>query len=162
MIECDDFDLDTGFYLNFMHSLSVVAVPLNVLSIFCILYKSTKQMGSYKWYLLIYQLTSTGIRSHLPGTHFADNILPNTNGLSCFMDCAMDFHHQPLISSPGCLHRFISCCYHRQPVYISVPCRHSDRSFLENQQSRSIHAQDQLCLFPDFKFLSRINCEQLP
>ncbi|KAK6056811.1 7TM chemoreceptor [Cooperia oncophora] len=51
--------LDTGFYLIFMHSLSVVAVPLNVLSIFCILYKSTKQMGSYKWYLLIYQLTST-------------------------------------------------------------------------------------------------------
>ncbi|KAK6028518.1 hypothetical protein OSTOST_05434, partial [Ostertagia ostertagi] len=48
MIECDDFDLSNGFYLVFMHSLSIVAVPLNMLGIYCILYKSTMQMGAYK------------------------------------------------------------------------------------------------------------------
>ncbi|KAK6025828.1 hypothetical protein OSTOST_08259 [Ostertagia ostertagi] len=34
MIECDDFDLSNGFYLVFMHSLSIVAVPLNMLDWF--------------------------------------------------------------------------------------------------------------------------------
>ncbi|VDO23285.1 unnamed protein product [Haemonchus placei] len=59
MIECEDFDLSTGFYLVFMHSLSVVAVPLNLLSFYCILTKSPQQMAAYKWYLLIYQIIST-------------------------------------------------------------------------------------------------------
>ncbi|VDO23286.1 unnamed protein product [Haemonchus placei] len=49
----------TGFYLVFMYLLSAVAVPLNLLSLYCILTKSPAQMAAYKWYLLIYQTIST-------------------------------------------------------------------------------------------------------
>lgn len=59
MIECEDFDLSPQVYLAIMHSLSIIAIPLNVLAVYCIVYKSTRQMGEYKWYLLCYQLTST-------------------------------------------------------------------------------------------------------
>ncbi|KAK6015006.1 7TM chemoreceptor [Ostertagia ostertagi] len=59
MIECDDFNPSMNFYLIFMHCLSVIDLYLNMLAIYCILYKSTKQMGAYKWYLLAYQVVST-------------------------------------------------------------------------------------------------------
>ncbi|KAK6057530.1 7TM chemoreceptor [Cooperia oncophora] len=42
-----------------MHVLSFFAIGFNAFAIYCILYKSTKQMGAYKWYLLSYQLCST-------------------------------------------------------------------------------------------------------
>ncbi|XGW08224.1 hypothetical protein V3C99_010937 [Haemonchus contortus] len=42
-----------------MHILSVIAIAFNAFAIYCILFKSTKQMGIYKWYLLAYQLSST-------------------------------------------------------------------------------------------------------
>ncbi|VDO19635.1 unnamed protein product [Heligmosomoides polygyrus] len=45
-------------YLAIMHSLSIVAIPLNLFSIYCIVYKSTRQMGEYKWYLLASQVAS--------------------------------------------------------------------------------------------------------
>ncbi|KAK6037694.1 7TM chemoreceptor [Cooperia oncophora] len=59
MIECDNFDLENGFYLNLMHSLSVIALLINLFAIYCIVCKSTKQMGTYKWYLFAYQIAST-------------------------------------------------------------------------------------------------------
>ncbi|VDO34818.1 unnamed protein product [Haemonchus placei] len=60
MIVCDDFEIDNNnFYFILMHLLSVFAIAFNAFAIYCILYKSTKQMGIYKWYLLAYQLSST-------------------------------------------------------------------------------------------------------
>ncbi|PIO62801.1 7TM chemoreceptor, partial [Teladorsagia circumcincta] len=59
MIVCDDFDIGSDFYQNLMQVLSFVAVAFNAFAIYCIFYKSPKQMGAYKWYLLIYQLSST-------------------------------------------------------------------------------------------------------
>ncbi|VDO75710.1 unnamed protein product [Haemonchus placei] len=59
MIECDDFDLEPGFYLNLMHTLSIMALVMNLFAVYCVVCKSTKQMGVYKWYLLIYQAAST-------------------------------------------------------------------------------------------------------
>ncbi|PIO75068.1 7TM chemoreceptor [Teladorsagia circumcincta] len=67
---CDERTLrhDSGLYsslrarrlfVNLMHVLSFIAVAFNAFAIYCILCKSPKQMGAYKWYLLIYQLSST-------------------------------------------------------------------------------------------------------
>ncbi|EYC26116.1 hypothetical protein Y032_0011g1569 [Ancylostoma ceylanicum] len=41
-----------------MTVLSFVTLPVNIFAMYCIIRKSTKQMGSYKWYLLAYQLSS--------------------------------------------------------------------------------------------------------
>ncbi|XGW08225.1 hypothetical protein V3C99_010938 [Haemonchus contortus] len=58
MIECDELDLENKFYVTLMHTLSFADLAMNSLAIYCIIYKSTKQMGAYKWYLLIYQIVS--------------------------------------------------------------------------------------------------------
>ncbi|KAL6729750.1 hypothetical protein Aduo_000778 [Ancylostoma duodenale] len=42
-----------------MTTLSIVTPPVNIFALYCIMRKSTKQMSSYKWYLLAYQLTSS-------------------------------------------------------------------------------------------------------
>ncbi|KAK6020900.1 7TM chemoreceptor, partial [Ostertagia ostertagi] len=59
MIECDDFDEEIDSYLNIMHSLCISALFMNLFALYCIVFKSTKQMGAYKWYLLAYQMVST-------------------------------------------------------------------------------------------------------
>lgn len=59
MIQCDEFDPSPLVYRTFMTSLSVVTPPINIFAIYCIIKKSTKQMSSYKWYLLAYQMASS-------------------------------------------------------------------------------------------------------
>lgn len=59
MIQCDDFDLHPIVYRAFMTSLSIITPPINIFALYCILRKSSKQMGNYKLYLLAYQLTSS-------------------------------------------------------------------------------------------------------
>lgn len=59
MIECKDFDPNPHTYLTSMNIISVIALPVNLFTIFCILCKSTKAMSAFKWYLLLYQITST-------------------------------------------------------------------------------------------------------
>ncbi|KAK6728470.1 hypothetical protein RB195_005854 [Necator americanus] len=61
MIGCDDFDPHSELHITFMHALSVLAPPVNLSAIFCIIRKSTKQMGAFKWYLLLYQTANTTI-----------------------------------------------------------------------------------------------------
>ncbi|KAL6729752.1 hypothetical protein Aduo_000780 [Ancylostoma duodenale] len=58
MIQCDDFDLHPMLYRTFMITLSIVTPPVNIFALYCIVRKSSKQMGHYKWYLLAYQLVS--------------------------------------------------------------------------------------------------------
>ncbi|KAL6729751.1 hypothetical protein Aduo_000779 [Ancylostoma duodenale] len=59
MIYCDDFERSPIVYRTFMTTLSIVTPPVNIFALYCIIRKSTKQMSSYKWYLLAYQLTSS-------------------------------------------------------------------------------------------------------
>ncbi|VDO75709.1 unnamed protein product [Haemonchus placei] len=59
MIECDDFDLEIGIYLTIMHSFSIMALIMNSFALYCVVRKSTKPMGVYKWYMLAYQMAST-------------------------------------------------------------------------------------------------------
>ncbi|KAL6729743.1 hypothetical protein Aduo_000772 [Ancylostoma duodenale] len=59
MMICSDFDPDPPTYKTIMSVLSVVTPPVNLFAMFCILRKSPSQMGSYKWFLLAYQSTST-------------------------------------------------------------------------------------------------------
>ncbi|EYC17700.1 hypothetical protein Y032_0030g2221 [Ancylostoma ceylanicum] len=59
MTPCDDFNLHPPIYCTIMSILSVMTLPVNILAIYCITRKSTRQMGPYKWFLLAYQSTST-------------------------------------------------------------------------------------------------------
>ncbi|KAK6048906.1 7TM chemoreceptor [Cooperia oncophora] len=59
MTSCDNVELKNDLYMSVMHSLSIIALFMNLFAFYCIVYKSTRQMGAYKWYLLAYQASST-------------------------------------------------------------------------------------------------------
>ncbi|EYB82758.1 hypothetical protein Y032_0352g3280 [Ancylostoma ceylanicum] len=59
MTPCDGFNLHPPTYKTIMIILSALTPPVNIFAIYCIIRKSTRQMGSYKWFLLAYQSTST-------------------------------------------------------------------------------------------------------
>ncbi|EYB82760.1 hypothetical protein Y032_0352g3282 [Ancylostoma ceylanicum] len=59
MTPCDEFNLHPPTYKTIMTVLSALTPPVNIFAIYCILRKSTSQMGPYKWFLLAYQSTST-------------------------------------------------------------------------------------------------------
>ncbi|KAK6042515.1 7TM chemoreceptor [Cooperia oncophora] len=59
MNSCDNVEMKNHLYMSVMHSLSIIALFMNLFAFYCIVYKSTRQMGAYKWYLLAYQASST-------------------------------------------------------------------------------------------------------
>ncbi|EYC26138.1 hypothetical protein Y032_0011g1580 [Ancylostoma ceylanicum] len=59
MSTCINLDVYPHAYLTAMHVSSFLSPVVNFFTIFCILRKSTKAMSAFKWYLLMYQVTST-------------------------------------------------------------------------------------------------------
>lgn len=57
MIEWEKIEHQPQVYFAIMHVLSILAPPVNLYTVYCIVWKSTRQMGSFKWYLLLYQVT---------------------------------------------------------------------------------------------------------
>ncbi|RCN30224.1 7TM chemoreceptor [Ancylostoma caninum] len=59
MTECVNLDASPRAYIISMNVMSFLSPIVNLFTIFCILCKSTKPMSAFKWYLLIYQVTSS-------------------------------------------------------------------------------------------------------
>lgn len=62
MIECPEFDYDYekshAVYLWCLHVASMINLIVNPLIIYCIIYRSTNHMATYRWFLLIHQIAA--------------------------------------------------------------------------------------------------------
>ncbi|CAJ0592556.1 unnamed protein product [Cylicocyclus nassatus] len=127
MIQCDDFDPHPVVYRSFMASLSIVTPPLNAFAIYCITRKSTKQMGFYKWWLLMYQLSSCVFDFVftiliVPVVFFpipmgyADSLLARLISLNGHVALILFISCIPLLTVT-CLYLFIYRCYVLLPHY---------------------------------------------
>ena len=62
MIQCPEFDYDFekthAVYLWCLHVFSLINLIVNPLIIYCIVYRSTNHMATYRWFLLLHQLAA--------------------------------------------------------------------------------------------------------
>ncbi|EYB82757.1 hypothetical protein Y032_0352g3279 [Ancylostoma ceylanicum] len=128
MIKCDDFDAYPRIYLTFMYTLSILAPPVNLFAVFCIICKSTNQMGAFKWYLLLYQtMSSTSNFLYttvtLPVVFFPLPMCYTGSWIAGLLD--MSVHTAVILVIPfGTIHVSCTFCLFAYRIHLILPHNH--------------------------------------
>uniref|UniRef100_A0A1I7WS64 G_PROTEIN_RECEP_F1_2 domain-containing protein n=1 Tax=Heterorhabditis bacteriophora TaxID=37862 RepID=A0A1I7WS64_HETBA len=83
------FDDHNNALLLFYDINSAVCIFLNLLAIYLIVFKSTKEMGEYRWYLLHYQVAIPSVFIVFPAIIIYIRILEGRLGLQILNDLLM-------------------------------------------------------------------------
>ena len=61
MEPCPPIRTEFPFYVVLQRVLSCISIPVNILAIYCIIWKSTKAMSTYRWHLLWHQILTGAV-----------------------------------------------------------------------------------------------------